>query len=261
MSNVQSIERAFKILELLSEAPDGLQITRLSEKVGLSKSTVHRLLATLINMEYVMQDRQTEKYKLGYRVLYLSRNLINDIDIISIAKPFLEDLAQEVNETVHLCIEDKGEVLYIDKIESNQTIRMFSKIGNRAPMYCTGVGKVLLSGMDEAQFNIIAEKTNFIVHTPTTITSKDKLLKECEIIRKQGYAIDNCEHEEGIRCIASPIYDSEGKVIASFSIAGPSNRITMAYISDELIEKTQTTFLEISRLLGYIVPPSKYLNF
>lgn len=251
MSNVQSIERAFTILEALSEAPDGLQITRLAEKVGLSKSTVHRLLATLIDLNYVLKDRESEKYKLGYRTLYLSRNLINNIDIISVAKPFLEDLAAEVNETIHLCIEDKGEVLYVDKIESNQTIRMISKVGNRAPLYCTGVGKVLLSGMGEAQFDIIAENTNFIVHTPTTITCKEQLQEEMKLIRRQGYALDNIEHEEGIRCIAAPIFDSENNVIASFSIAGPSNRITMERINEELIEKTHTATLRISKLLGH----------
>jgi DNA-binding IclR family transcriptional regulator len=248
---VQSLERAFKILECLSEEPRGLKITRLAERVGLSKSTVHRLLATLMDLDYVLQDRESEKYKLGYKALYLSRNLISGMDIITIAKPFLEDLAKDVNETVHLCIEDKGEVLYIDKIESNQTIRMISQIGNRAPMYCTGVGKVLLSGMSEEQFNIIAEKTDYIVHTPTTITNQKQLAEECKLIRKQGFAIDNSEHEEEIRCIAAPIFDSEGKIVASFSIAGPSNRITKERINNELKEKTRETSSAISKLLGY----------
>lgn len=256
MSNVQSIERALKLLEALSEYPDGIQITRLAEKVSLSKSTVHRLLATLINMHYVIKDQESEKYKLGYRLLFLSRNIINNIDIISIAKPFLEELAVKVNETIHLCIHDMGEVLYVDKIESSQTIRMFSKIGNRAPMYCTGVGKVLLSGMEKEQFDQVTDKTNFIVKTPSTITSKEQLSIEVENIRNQGFGLDNIEHEEGIRCIAAPIFDSEGKVIASFSIAGPSNRITMELINNELIEIIKKTSLEISQIIGY-QPPDK----
>jgi len=251
MSNVQSLERAFNLLEALSECPDGIQITRLAEKVGLSKSTVHRLLATLINMHYVIKDQESEKYKLGYRLVFLSRNIINNINIISIAKPFLEELAEDVNETIHLCIADMGEVLYVDKIESSQTIRMYSKVGNRAPMYCTGVGKVLLSGMDEDHFNQVADNTDFVVMTPTTITSKDQLREELKRIRKLGYGLDDVEHEEGIRCIAAPIFDYEGKVIASFSIAGPSNRVTMERINDELVEKVHKTSMEISQLLGY----------
>lgn len=243
-------------MEALSEYPDGIQITRLSEKVGISKSTVHRILATLINMHYVIKDQQSEKYKLGYSLLFLSRNIINNIDIISIAKPFLEDLVEKVNETIHLCINDMGEVLYVDKIESSQTIRMFSKIGNRAPMYCTGVGKVLLSGMNQEQFDQVADNTNFIVKTPSTITSKEQLSIELELIRNQGFGLDNVEHEEGIRCIAAPIFDSEGKVMASFSIAGPNNRITMERINNELIEIIKKTSLEISRILRY-QPPDK----
>lgn len=257
MSNVQSIERAFVILEALSETPEGMQITRLSEKVGLTKSTVHRLLTTLLNMNYVQKDIDSDRYKLGYRLIYLSRNIINNIDIISIAKPHLEELARDVNETIHLCIEDKGEVLYVDKIESRQTIRMISKVGNRAPMYCTGVGKMLLSGMDKEQFERVCSKTNFIVHTPNTIADKNMLYQEIEKIRQQGYALDNIEHEDGIRCIAAPIFDSEGKVVASFSISGPSNRITMQLIEEQLIEKTRTASINISRLLGYKAETSR----
>ena len=251
MSNVQSLERAFKLLEALSEFPEGIQITRLAEKVSLSKSTVHRLLATLIDMDYVIKDQESEKYKLGYRIIYLSRNIINNIDIISIAKPFLEELAEDVNETIHLCIQDKEEVLYVDKIESSRTIRMYSRVGNRAPMYCTGVGKVLLSGLDKNRFDKVADNINFVVMTPTTITNKEQLCQEMELIRSRGYALDDIEHEEGIRCIAAPIFDSEGKVIASFSIAGPSNRITMDLINNRLIDKVKNTTLGISRLLGY----------
>ena len=151
MSNVQSLERALTILNKLSEYPDGIQITRLSEQIGLTKGTLHRLLATLSNMNYVTKDEETDKYKLGLQVLFLSRNLLNNTDVVTVSKPFLEKLSQEVNETVHLCTEDRGEVVYIDKIESSQTVRMYSRIGSRAPMYCTGVGKILLSGMTQEE--------------------------------------------------------------------------------------------------------------
>lgn len=251
MSNVQSIERAFKLLDTLSEYPDGIQITRLSEKVGLSKSTVHRLLATLINMNYVLKDPESEKYKLSYRIIYLSRNLINNMDIIPIAKPFLEALSEDVNETIHLCIEDMGEVMYVDKIESSQTIRMFSRVGSRAPMYCTGVGKVLLSGMNSEEYQRIIEKTDFIRRTPNTITSKSQLNEVIDLIRQRGYGLDDIENEEGIRCIAAPIIDSQGKIIASFSISGPTTRMTMDRVNTELATKVKETSMQISRQLGY----------
>jgi IclR family transcriptional regulator, KDG regulon repressor len=251
MSNVQSIERALTILNKLSEYPDGIQIARLTEQVGLTKSTIHRLLATLVSMNYVVKDEETDKYKLGLQVLFLSRNLLNNSSIVTIAKPYLEKLSQEVNETVHLCIEDHGEVIYIDKIESNQTIRMYSRIGSRAPMYCTGVGKVLLSDATPDHLDEVISKTEFIPKTPYTITSKEAFLKEIEMVKLQGYALDNSENEEVLRCIAAPIYDHKGKIIASFSISGPSNRVTLEVIHRTLIEKMKQYSIAISRNLGY----------
>ncbi len=252
MSNVQSIERALTILNKLSEYPNGLQVTRLAEQVQLTKSTVHRLLATLVNMNYVVKDEETDKYKLGLQVLFLSRNLLNNNDVISVAKPYLEKLSLEVNETVHLCVENLGEIVYVDKIDSNQTVRMFSRIGSRAPMYCTAVGKVLLSGMDQERCDSILSKTEFIAKTPTTITSKEELLSEIQKIKEKGYALDNAENEASLRCIAAPIYDHNGKMIASFSISGPNNRVTMEMVNEILINKMKHYSLAISRNLGYI---------
>ncbi len=251
MPNVQSLERALNILNKLSEYPDGISIAQLSKQVGLTKSTTHRLLATLLNMNYVTKDKVTDKYKLGLQVLFLSRNLLNNSDIVTTAKPYLEKLSREVNETVHLCIEDNGEVIYVDKIESNQTIRMFSRIGSRAPMYCTAVGKVLLSDADHDQFEELVSSMEFIPRTENTITSREQFIKEIEKVKKQGYAIDNSENEAFLRCIAYPIFDHKGKIIASFSISGPTNRVTMELINNSLIEKMKEYSLKISRNFGY----------
>jgi IclR family transcriptional regulator, KDG regulon repressor len=251
LSNVQSVERALKLLNVISEYPDGIQIARLTEQVDLSKSTIHRLLSTLHNMNYVVKVPETDKYKLGYQVVYLSRNVLNSDIVKRIAQPYLEELSKDVNETIHLCIEDIGEVLYIDKIESNQTIRMFSRVGNRAPMYCTGVGKILLSGLQPEEFDRVIRNTNFIAKTANTIITKKELIDEVENVGLQGYALDNIENEEGIRCIAAPIIDYQGSIIASFSISGPSNRITMERVHDELISKIKKTSLAISQQLGF----------
>ena len=203
-------------------------------------------------MNYVVKDEETDKYKLGLQILFLSRNLLNNNDVITVAKPYLEKLSQEVNETVHLCIENLGEIVYIDKIESNQTVRMFSRIGSRAPMYCTAVGKVLLSGMNQEKVDSIFLKQNSLLRLHTTITSKEQLLEEIEKIKIEGYALDNSENEEVLRCIAAPIYDHKGKIIASFSISGPNNRVTMELINETLIEKMKHYSMAISRNLGYM---------
>lgn len=251
MSNVQSLERALNILNKLSEFPDGLQIARLSEYVGLTKSTVHRLLATLVNMNYVEKNPETDKYKIGLQVLFLSRNILNNNDIVNTAKPFLEKISKDVNETVHLCIQDHEDIVYIDKIECTQAIRMYSRIGSRAPMYSTAVGKVLFSGMDQATIEEMVANIEFIPKTPNTITSKVAFLEEIEQVRNQGYALDNAENQEGLQCIAAPIFDHKGKIIASFSISGPSNRVTMELIQESLIDKMRDYSLQISRNLGY----------
>ncbi|MFD1177649.1 IclR family transcriptional regulator [Paenibacillus puldeungensis] len=252
MSNVQSLERALTLLNALSDYPDGIQIARLTEQVGLSKSTTHRLLATLSSMNYVVKDPETDKYKLGLQILFLSRNILNQNNVVSTARPYLEKLSAEVNETVHLCVEDLGEVTYIDKIESNQTIRMFSRIGSRAPMYCTGVGKVLYAGMAESRLEQLIAQVDFVPKTKNTITSAEALRKEIQKVKQQGYALDDVENEEGIRCIAAPIYNHEGKIVASFSISGPSNRVTLDLVNGMLIDKVKQTSMEISRSLGYV---------
>lgn len=251
MATVQSIERAFVILEQLAEYPNGVQITKLAGITGLSKSTVHRLLATLIELHYVIQDEDTERYKLSYRALFLSRNILSNSSLISLSKPILQKLVEEINETIHLCTEEKGEVVYIEKIESNQTIRMYSRIGSRAPMYCTGVGKMMLSDKNDDELEAIAHDINYIKKTDATILNAADLLAEIDTIRKLGYSLDNVENEEGIRCIAAPIYDFSGRIIASFSISGPSSRVTLERIEKELAKKIMETAHTISLQLGY----------
>lgn len=251
MSNVQSLERALTILNTLSDYPDGLPIAKLTKLVDLSKSTTHRLLATLVDMNYVAKDLESDKYKVGLQTLFVARSVLNNNNIVNVAKPYLKHLCADVNETVHLCIEDKGEIVYIDKLESNQTIRMYSRIGNRAPMYCTAVGKILLSGMAAGRLEEIAASTTFTPRTPRTITSAEELRTEVDKVRQQGYALDNIENEEGIRCIAAPIFSHEHRIVASFSISGPSNRVTMDRVNTELINKMKACSLEISHALGY----------
>ena len=252
MANIQSVERALTLLNALSDYPSGIKITRLADLVGLTKSTTHRLLSTLINLKYVMKDEETDRYKLGFQIINLSRNQLSNMNVITSAKPSLQKLAQDVNETVHLCIEDNGEIMYVDKIESNRAVRMFSQIGSRAPMYSTGIGKVLLSGMTEARLEETISKIDFVPITKTTITTKEELIAEIKKVKKYGYALDNGENEEGLRCIAAPIYSFDGKIVAGFSISGPNNRMTMDLINNELIEKAKKTATEISQSLGYI---------
>ncbi|GEK34818.1 IclR family transcriptional regulator [Kurthia sibirica] len=251
MAIVQSIERAFVLLEFLSDYPDGMKITTLANESGLSKSTVHRLLSTLIELNYVKQNRVTEEYQISFKALYLTRNILSSSPLISTANPILHKLVDDINETVHLCIENDEKIIYIDKIKSNQPIQMSSKIGSTAPMYCTGIGKMLLSDTENTVLDDIISRISFIKRTENTITTSKDFKVEIQKIRSQGYALDNIENENEIRCIAAPIYDYTGRIIASFSVSGLSTHITLERIEESLANQLLKAAQEISLQLGY----------
>src|SRR5699024_8246068 len=142
-----------------------------------------------------------------------------------IARPYIEQLARDVNEVVHVCIRDGDSVVYIDKVESNRTLRMFSQIGKRAMLHCTGVGKVLLSGLSNERIQDIILHTDLTKFTEATITSSEDLFAEVENIRENQFSLDREEHEDGIYCIAAPIKDYTGKIVAAFSISGLWNEL------------------------------------
>ncbi|SFM19466.1 transcriptional regulator, IclR family [Gracilibacillus orientalis] len=252
MSQVQSVERTFSILEILSKYPEGLSIGKLSKDLELAKSTVHRLLSTLMAKGYVQQDEQSGHYRLGIQCLVLAGSLLNQLDIRTVAKEALHTLAKSSGEVVHLCIHDKNEVVYIDKVESDQTLRMYSQIGRRALMHCTGVGKALLSGFTQEQLEELIVEKGLPEFTETTITEQADLDNELRTIKARGYAIDEQEHEKGIRCIAAPIYDHDSKVVAAISIAGPADRVTMERVKGDLAQAMLDQSKHISAKLGYI---------
>lgn len=248
---VQSVDRALSILELLSKHPRGLGVTTISKELNLAKSTTHRLLSSLISRDFIYQSREDESYKLSLKLAKLSFGIIENIDIRKIARPFIEELSGMVNEVVHLCILDGHEVVYIDKVESNRTLRMYSQIGKRALLHCTGVGKMILSGLPDNEINIIINETGLPKFTKNTLITKESLLKEIQLIRSRGYSIDNEEHESGIYCVAAPIYDYTGAIVAGFSISGPIERMTEGISVHQYKEHVLETSRRISELMGY----------
>jgi DNA-binding IclR family transcriptional regulator len=247
---VQSVDRALSILEALSDGEMGL--IDLSKKVELNKSTVHRLLNTLIYKNYVSQNPENNKYRLTFKVLELGNKMLNTISIVSIAKPYITRLAEETNEVVHLVSIEGNEVVYIDKIDSNNTIRMHSYIGKSIPIYCTAVGKAYMASMDDEMFfetwkNI---EKNIVKLTDNTITTKEAMLEELKRIRDAGYSIDREENEEDVVCVAAPIFNFDKKVKYAISISTPKIRI-----NDEKIKLfgrlVKDTADKISKELGY----------
>ncbi|MFC0470908.1 IclR family transcriptional regulator [Halalkalibacter kiskunsagensis] len=248
---VQSVDRALVIVSALSGEKNGLAIGELSNRIGLPKSTTHRLLNTLMHHGFVSRDTTNGNYCIGMKVVAIANEVLEQIDIRKVARGPLEDLVGEVKETVHLCTHNNGNAIYIDKVESDQTIRMISKVGRSVMMHCTGIGKILLAGMSNDQVETIIEKKGLPRFTENTITDKEVLFQQLDEIRQCGYAIDEVEHEEGIAGIAAPIYDHNQEVIAAISVAGPVYRILNNQVEDFLKRCLLETANEISARLGY----------
>ncbi|WP_343208290.1 IclR family transcriptional regulator [Anaerolentibacter hominis] len=230
---IQSAGRIFHVLETLADTgPAGLM--ELSDFLALNKSTVHRLLASLIYMGYVTQDSGTGKYMLTFKVVELSRKVLARTDILSLAHPRLERLAGECRETVHLVRRSGSNVIYIDKVEPvcvrESAIRMASQVGSLRPLYCSAVGKAILSTLSEPEIRSIWTESHIEKKTEHTITSLPLLLDELNEVRRRGYALDNEENEIGVRCIAASIYDFHGEALYAFSISAPISRMDDARI-------------------------------
>lgn len=247
---VKSVSRALDIIMILSLKKGGLGVTEIANQIDINKSSVHRILSTLVQYGYVEQDEETGRYKLGYKFLEISSRLLDSIDLRGEARPFLQELETETNEAIHLVVYDQAEVVYIEKLEGNETLRMHSKVGKRAPMHCTSVGKAILANLPLETVLTIIEQKGMPVHTVHTITDKDDLLHELQMVREKGYALDLEENENGITCIAAPIFNHTGKVMAAVSISGPTLRMTDDRL-DQLKSRMIQTGLKISNRLGY----------
>ena len=225
-------------------------MTEISEKLGLYPSTTHRILDTLKHWGYVEQDFHTQKYQLGLKALELGMAKLHKMDLVREATPYLKELVKQCNETVHLGVLEEGEVLYLAKKESSQTIRMISYVGKRAPLHCTALGKVLLTYLStEERKKILGEKVLPRL-TEKTITDKKELEKELGKVKKQGFALDREENEKDVCCIAAPIRNYQGEVIAALSISSPVFRIernAQNNLKDALLKTSE----KISQRLGY----------
>jgi DNA-binding IclR family transcriptional regulator len=225
-SPVQAVSRALALLEFVCRAGRPLTLGEAAEQAGLVRPTAHRLLRTLIDYGLVSQDAETKTYRPGLKLFELSNDVVRGLDLRSEALPEIRQLSLETNETVHLGILDEGDVVYIDKVESSQTIRMYSAVGKRSPAHCTGLGKILLAHLPAEELRRVIQKSGLREFTRTTITTVEALERELELVRERGYAIDDGEHEPEIRCVACPVRGHDGLVIAAVSLTAPATRMS-----------------------------------
>lgn len=257
---VQAVDRAIKILNFIA-ANHMARLVEISKGVGLNKSTTLGIIATLEAAGCVLRDQSTGRYSLGLQLFELGQAVLAKMDVRKTAMPFLTDLSRKYEETVHLAVLSGDEVIYIDKVDSPRSIRIVSAIGGRNPAYCTGVGKVLLAGLEDGELNCLLGRMNFRPVTPNTICDAKALSAEIEKVRQSGYATDNEEIEEGLACFAAPVRNHLGAIIAAISISGPTTRIINGN-SSRLIEDTVGCADKISAQLGYTsVHPESVLFF
>ncbi|GAC1378488.1 MAG: allantoin degradation transcriptional regulator AllR [Ktedonobacteraceae bacterium] len=257
MNGVQSVERAFDLLECLARSPQWVGISELSAATGQPIGTVHRLLKTLMLREYVVRDKRMRRYALGPAVRMLATPDLQMPNWTEIAAPFLRKLVEVSNETSNLAVMERDKAIYVAQVQSLRMIRVFTEIGNRVPLHSTGCGKVLLAYQPDDIIASIMIGSGLPAYTDKTITDPKQFRQELDAVRKYGYAVDNGEQEEEVFCVAVPVYASRSKVIAAMSISGPANRLDseriqillphLKRISSDL-SATLTTPREIPRL-------------
>lgn len=247
---INSVDRALRIVDLFTEIKPEWRLTEISNELDLHKSTVHGLLRTLNYHGYITQDSETKKYKLGLRFLEKGTLVQNGLDLRRIANPFLREIALKYGETVHLALLEGNEAIYIDKIEGHSAIGMYSRVGKRAPLYCTAVGKVLAAEKSNDELKKLSDEQTYQIHTHNTISSREEFISAVKKAGEQGFALDNEELELGLLCIAVPIYNNKRHIVASMSISGPSSRIRNQDL-DVVIENLKITANNISAKLGY----------
>ncbi len=250
MTKLTSLEKALKALDVVAKNKS-VGLRELATELGFPPSTVHRLLAILTASRYLTQDPETKKYRLSLKFLELGAAVREDLDLITAARPHMTALMRATSETVNLALFDGAGIVYVDQVtDSNSLLRIFTRVGTRAPLYCTGVGKACLANLPAES---VAEYWNSIEkrqYTDNTIRDESRLKKELQTIRRQGYSVDNEEMEIGVRCVASAIRQHRSGIVAAVSVSGPSTRLTADRVSS-LGELVRQTAQQITTDLGY----------
>lgn len=223
---VQSVERAFVLLESMADAGGLVGLSRLANMSGLPLPTIHRLIRTLVSLGYVRQEPSRE-YTLGPRLVRLGESASRQLGVW--AKPHLARLVDALGESANLALLDGSEVVYVAQMPGRHSMRMFTEVGRRVSPHCTAVGKALLAGMDDGKVTDLLGRIDFVQHTARTIISPDEYRSELDRVRARGYAIDEGELELGVRCVAVAL--DGGPARAALSLSGPTVRMT-----DQLVE-------------------------
>ncbi len=246
---MNGVVRTITILEVLAHARS-INLENLSKETGLPKATLLRFLATLSNLGYVSRD-DADCYSLTLRLFSIGSRALSHVDLITKSRPYAKQLCDELGETVHMGIEEDNNAVYVIKEESSYTLRMYSRVGKTIPLYCTAIGKMLLSSKNDTELERYFNSVTLKPFTENTLRTKDELVAELDKIRARGWSIDDEEHEMNTVCVASGIKDYTGKVVAGLSVSFPVFRLNRNDIP-AIAEKVKDTTAKISAILGFM---------
>ena len=228
---VKSARRALELLELVSTYPDGVTFVELATRSDFPKSSLHGLLATLVDMRWLTLDPSLRTYSVGVRPWEVGQAFLRSRELTMRARQFLREANEELGETIQLAILDDLDVVYIDKVEGTNPLRLVSNIGTRLPAYVTGIGKAMLAALPDDVLDQRYAGAELEGYTARTITSGDELLRALRRVRKRGYAEDDGEYTHGVYCVAVPITNASGETVAAMSCAVPKARIELGELS------------------------------
>jgi DNA-binding IclR family transcriptional regulator len=249
--HVQSLDRGLQLMEILSQADEPSGLGELSDLLSVDRSTVHRLLATLMHRGYVQQDPDSKRYTLGLKVVELSRLAIDRVSLRAVAKPHLKQLVRQTGESVNLAVMASLHCICLDHEPSPSALAVTNDIGGVFAPHATAAGKVLLASLPEERQQQVLLSEPLVGFTPRTITDVSALQRHLQIVRQQGYAVDDEERYLGVRCLAAPIYDHRGKVVAAVSVAGPATRVRLGSVP-ALAELVVSAAQGVSHEIGYM---------
>jgi len=245
---VKSAARVMDVLDVLRNHPDGMTLQELCNELNIPKSSMHEILHTMTERNYLNQS-ENKRYSTGFKLIELGLSSLDRINVYQSAKQYMVKLVELFEETAFMAVCVDDEMVYINKLDCSRSVRTTVTLGDHKPMHCTSLGKSFLAFKSETEVERIVQRKGLPAYTSQTITNYERLLKELESVRQRGVACDNQEIEWGLTCIACPIFDYHGRVVAAISVAGPSLRIELRKkeIESALIEHS----LQISAEFGY----------
>lgn len=247
---VKSAERVLRLIDLLAQAGDGLTFSELLEELGWPRSSLHGLVVTMVEHGYLTLDAETRRYRIGVRLWEVGQVYVEARDLERTCRPVMDRARDTLQETIHLAVLDGLETVYIAKVEAGQPVTLASRIGGRLPAYCVGLGKAMLAGLSDTELERRFDGVRLHPYTDSTITTLADLRTELEEIRSQGYAVDNGEYTPEIWCVAIPIHDHTGEVVAATSVSIPDMR-RKRHGEEKLIRTMIDCGSQMSKLLGY----------